>query len=310
MPTVDNIKASLAAREAANLADPDISERHGREKGRARKLILAKLTQYSQEYLPLPEIKKFGKINDDCARYVRGRVVDLLRNAPLTHGMNAAMIFASTDDLGDRMKNCWHLMLGSGNRERTEQKLYRYSGKNASDLMKTYSGGGEKSATFDAASRPFYAALNYSFAAYGGSSGYGKTHLILKHVLRFNATFTFEDSFGVSSRHKDRSHKLLANYHNMYPIILNVKRGEQDKQGDAEHDVLKSMIDHALGLKQPPMEEFDGRQYVEAQIPGDILYGRDIEKVVIAKSEVPVGSTAYKNLLKFCKRHRLMYEVV
>jgi hypothetical protein len=45
----------------------------------------------------------------------------------------------------------------------------------------------------------------------------------MKKVLIFNATFTYADSFDVESGHKDQGHKLLGNYHNVYPIINNVR---------------------------------------------------------------------------------------
>jgi hypothetical protein len=38
------------------------------------------------------------------------------------------------------------------------------------------------------------------------------------------------------------------------------------------------MIDYALGRKAKPGEEFDGKQYVEAQVPGDILFGKCVKR--------------------------------
>jgi len=312
MQSYEEILASLASREATSAVDPDIGSRHGKEKMMARKLILAKLRQYESEYRRLPVITEHGGIGDAAARAVRRRVVNLLRNAPLTHGFKVDTIFSNTDDLGDKMKNCWHLKLGGSLRERAEERLFQYSGPLATDQMKKYSAGGEKSDTFHANTRPFYAALNYSNAKYGGSSSYGKTHLVMKHIMRFNATFTYCDSFGVTSTHTDNSQQMLANYHNMYPIILNVMRGERSKSNPSQNDadILKSMIDYALELKSAPDEEFGGSHYVEAQIPGDIVYSRDIEKVVVASAEVNLGSQAGKNFKKFCKKHNLKIEIV
>ena len=85
----------------------------------------------------------------------------------------------------------------------------------------------------------------------------------MKKVLIFKATFTYADSFDVESGHKDQGYKLLGNYHDVYPIINNVRAGGKDSDGADYYDVLKSMIGYALGRKAKPDEEFGGKQYVE-----------------------------------------------
>ncbi len=303
---------TLAAREASFVADLDISERHGVEKRNARLRIQAKLAEYWNEYYFLPLLQTPGlivnkKLTDEGGRVVRAKVVELLRTAPLNHGFKAGVMFSNTWDIGNSMKNCYHLDMGSKLRDRTEAQLFRYDGANATGQMSTHSHGGKDSPTFSANSRPLYAALNYSRAKYGGSSFYGKTHLVLRDVLRFNATFTHTDSFKVSTDVGDQSYKFLANYHNVYPLINNVHNGEADTTGGNYYDILKSMIDHALHWQpKPPDEEFDGSQYIEAQIPGDILYARDVLKVVVANSEYAPTSRVGKNLTKFAVKHNLL----
>ena len=132
----------------------------------------------------------------------------------------------------------------------------------------------------------------------------------MKKVLIFNATFTYADSFDVESGHKDQGYKLLGNYHNVYPIINNVRAGGKDSDGADYYDVLKSMIDYALGLKAKPDEEFDGKLYVEAQVPGDIVFSRDIEIVCVATAEHPATSVVGKNLAKFAAKHCLRYKCI
>ena len=257
----NRVLGTLGAREAASLADPDIAERHGVEKRKARLRIMAKMAEFWKEYRSLPFLQTYGliedgKLTDQGGRRVREKVVELLRAAPLTHGFPPNVVFASGHDIGARLKNCWHLNLGSGIRERPEPHLFRYDAPNATPQMQTFSSGGQSSPTFEANTRPFYAALNYSRAKWGGSSRYGKTHFILKNHMRFNATFLSEDSFGVESHHKADSVKHLANYQNVYPLILDVRAGGKDSQNADIYDILKSMIDHALGLTTPPDEEF------------------------------------------------------
>jgi hypothetical protein len=313
--TREQILGTLAGREAASMADPDIAERHGVEKRKARLRIMAKMAEFWGEYRNLPFLQTPGlilndKLTDRGGRRVREKVVELLRSAPLTHGFPPNVVFANSHDIGERLKNCWHLNMGSGNRERTETHLFRYDAANATPQMQTYSAGGQRSATFQPNTRPFYAALNYSRATWGGSSRYGKTHFILKNHMRFNATFLSEDSFGVESNYKADSVKHLSNYHNVYPLILDVRAGRKDSQNADICDILKSIIDHALGLKQPPNEEFTGSEYIEAQIPGDILIGRDIEKVVVYTPDVPRGSKVGKNIDKFAAKHCLLIKYV
>jgi hypothetical protein len=309
-PTREQILGSLASREAASLADPDIAERHGVEKRKARLRIMAKVHEFWPEYRNLPYLQTpglvdQGKLTDKGGRRVREMVVKLLREAPLTHGFPPNIVFQDSHDIGERLKNCWHLNLGSGTRERTEAHLFRYNGANATPQMQTFSHGGTASANFQPNTRPLYAALNYSRAKYGGSSRYGKTHFILKDHMRFNSTFLSEDSFGVESKHKANSVDHLANYQNVYPLILDVKDGS-----GGDFDILKSIIDHALGLKQPPDEEFDGAQYIEAQIPGDLVIARDIDKVVVCVADVPRTSKVGKNIEKFAVKNNLLIKFV
>lgn len=308
--TREQILGTLGGREATSMADPDIAELHGVEKRKARLRIMAKIEEYWPEYrnlplLQLPGLVEKGKLTDKGARRIREKVVALLREAPLTHGFPPNIIFAEGNDPGEGMKNCWHLNLGSGNRERTETNLFRYDAPTATPQMQTLSHGGNKSATFQPNTRPFYAALNYSRARFGGSSGYGKTHFILKNHMRFNATFLSEDSFGVDNKHKAASVRHLANFHNVYPLIIDVHAGEA-----GSFDILKSMIDCALGLRPPPDEEFDGAQYVEAQIPGDILFARDVEKVVVFVGDVPRGSKVAKRIEKFAAKNCMLIKYV
>ena len=123
--------------------------------------------------------------------------------------------------------------------------------------------------------------------------------------MRFNATFLNEDSFGVQNKHGADSVKHLANYMNVYPLILDVNDGS-----GGSYDILKSMIDHALGLKAAPDEEFDGAQYIEAQIPGDVLISRDIDKVVVYANDVPRGSKIGKNIEKFAAKNNLLIKFI
>lgn len=310
LQTREQILGTLASRESAFAADPDIAERHGVEKRKARLRIMAKIEEYWPQYRNLPLLQasgliEKGKLTDKGGRRVRSEVVALLRAAPLTHGFNPAIVFGDGNDPGDRMKNCWHLNLGSGNRERTEKNLFRYDGVGSTPQMQTLSHDGKASPTFQPNTRPFYAALNYSRAKFGGSSGYGKTHFILKDHLRFNATFLSEDSFGVDNKHKANSFRHLANYHNVYPLIIDVKAG-----ADGSFDILKSLIDCALGLKAPPDEEFDGRSYIEAQIPGDILFSRDVEKIVVNGADVSRDSKVGKRIDKFAAKNNLLLKYV
>lgn len=314
-PTRENVLGALASRDAAFMADKDISERHHAEKHQARLRIAAKLAQHWASYKTLPALQKVGyvangKLTTDGARHVRSLVVKLLRAAPLTHGFDPKVWFGTTSDVGDRMKNCWHLNLGSGRREKTETSLFRYDHARATPQMTTHAHGGKASASFEAATRPFYAALNYARARHGGSSGWGKTHLVLKDHLRFNATFTCVDSFGIEAKHADKSWQHLANYHNPYPILIGVSDGAPDSTNVPTCDVLKSMIDHATGLSQPPAEEFDGRQYVEAQIPGDILFARDVLRVVVDRVTVPPDSTHGKRCKAFARQHGLLIDFI
>ena len=316
VPTREEILGTLASREASSLADQDISERHGQQKRKARLRIADKLEEHWSTYGALPFFKKRGrtdskgKLAADGARAVRAEVVRLLREAPLTHGFKPELWFSASDDVGARMRNCWHLNMGSGLREKTESTLFRYDGAGATPQMKNLSAGGNKTAAFQPNTRPFYASLNYSGARYGGSSSYGKSHMILRSHMRFNATFTRCDSFAVQSARGDSAWKEMGNYHNVYPVIIGVSDGGLDSQGQPTLDVLKSMIDHALDLVRTPLEEFDGSQYVEARIPGDIVYSRDVEKLVIDRVAVAPDGTIGKRCKAFAKKHSLAIEFI
>jgi hypothetical protein len=314
MATREETLGSLAGREASSMADVDIAARHGKEKRQARLCIARKLWQHWDEYknlalFKLPGRLDKGRLTDEGARAVRAEVVRLLRAAPLTHGFNPSLWFGTTDDVGARMRNCWHLNMGSGLRELTEKHLFRYDRAGATPQMQTMAAGGKASPTFQPNTRPFYASLNYSGARYGGSSAYGKSHMILRDHMRFNA-FTRCDSFVVENASKVDSWKELANYHNVYPVIVGAPDGSLDGEGKASFDVLKSLIDHALGRASTPMQEFDGSQYIEAQIPGDLVYARDVEKIVIDRTTVSPTGQIGKRCKSFAKAHGLAIDFI
>jgi hypothetical protein len=104
----DEILASLASREAASAAHGDIIGRHMSEKRQARLRIQAKIKEFWDEYKVVPLLAKpdlLGKrgLTDEGGRFVRSKVVELLRDAPLPM---ASPLPRCSARLGTSVKKC------------------------------------------------------------------------------------------------------------------------------------------------------------------------------------------------------------
>jgi hypothetical protein len=304
--------AKAAERLAAFVTDADVKRWH--QKGGPKKGFT------------VPEM-----LLEDC--------VKVLQDAPLTINIEPHKFFGSKV-AGDKVQSIWNRLRskapGYGDaRETAEQLMFAYDdgdqqvgGVNVGQAIRLYGGtqglgadGQPRSGTFVADMRPKYAGVNFTWATCGAACAYGLSHFVLKSYLRLNAVFAPRDSFGVESRSQ------LGTYFNMYPVLAHC----------AEY-VLAQILGSARNrvppgapspVPQKPVMYYEqdkggdnskGSEYIEAILHTEVIFGRDVESLRIAHSEVKdttsgdpssgkiwtvKKTTIQKNIDAFAKQHNL-----
>jgi hypothetical protein len=247
----------------------------------------------------------------DKAAGLLQKCIAKLQTSDLTININSTVFF-SAPVTNSQYGNCWQRQLGSGQRNDVERRLLDYGGANTptskwvfpkalnttsatrddqnARLQKVTSEikargdlgdlGALRSSGY-AGMRPKYAGVNFTGYPNGAAAvdAYGKSCLILKNVLRFNATYTAEDSFGLPKIVSLAPY--VATYLNLAPLIRYANTGLLD--------VLVSSTQ--LTYRPPkslPTRSDDPSQvlYFEAQLHCDINFSRDVELLVISQSEL------------------------
>jgi hypothetical protein len=161
-------------------------------------------------------------------------------------------------------------------RNRTEEVLFGYSDrKNHTggkpgifDRLKKF-GNYIDNPEFAPSMRPKYGALNFTNHQFGAAPTWGRSFMVLKEHVKHNCTFTDFDSFKYES--SPAGGLKVATFTQMDRIITNLNPNMLDK--------LNTMIS-TLGSRLEP------RNYIEAQIHGDIRFNRDVAKMYIDTSDV------------------------
>lgn len=107
-----------------------------------------------------------------------------------------------------------------------------------------------------------YGCINLYGTNYGCSSAnaYGESHMILKSNVKKRCSFICGDSSGMQPH--------IANFENFYQLLLYLN---------------DSTIQNLIRIVKGEKIQEDNYLYVEVQIHGDVLWNRDIEKIVIDK---------------------------
>jgi hypothetical protein len=275
---------------------------------------------------------------DAAVKTLLDRMLKRLEDAPLTININAGHWFLS-DIKSNEFLNTWERvdrnLGGKGaaydrSRERVEQNLFHYGepGRLAASVpdaaagrIKEYGDSAER--TFEApfggykagdkpklpkcpGMRPRYAALNYANCLRGGAGNqaYGYSQFVLRTYLRFNATYTHCDSFGVAMKVSEVTQQVdeLCAFHNLRPLIIYATNGVLEE--------LKKAVDDPM---RRPIEVLEGKHYIEAQLHGDVLFDRDIECLRVCLSELEAASRSEakakrENLKKFTRRFDIPLE--
>ncbi|SEB07066.1 DUF3626 domain-containing protein [Pedobacter hartonius] len=219
------------------------------------------------------------KVSPLDAENVLDKMVKTLQYSELTINFRGHRFF------DENIKERWLNVFETGNtqhymerRDKLEEKFFDYSNKrwqagpkDVIDRIETY--GKYNSGTniyFEPSLRPKYGALNFARLTNGPAYFFGSSYMILKQYVKHNCTFTDTDSFTYIHDERDAT-TLLANYHNLHRLIVNMKE-----------DMLTVLHDIANGLFL--VDKYRG--YIEAQIHGDILFSRDVEKMCIDNFEI------------------------
>jgi hypothetical protein len=143
--------------------------------------------------------------------------------------------------------------------------------------------------TFAGLMRPRYSAVNFGKHKAGAATLYGQSHFVLKAYLRFNSTYSHVDTFDDSANNGN-----LCCYHNLYKII-----------SACDDDFLDALIRCATQPGATYSSDAEGTRIIEAQIHADVLFNRDVEKMIVSIKEAPLGGPIYHNVKKFAERHRI-----
>lgn len=125
------------------------------------------------------------------------------------------------------------------------------------------------------AERPKYGALNWGRCAAGAAPRYGPSFFTLAEHVKTRATFTYGDSSSKSHLGlgtTDAMGKPMVDLWAHFPLLLKAARG-------------------AAAL--PP-------QYLEAQIHGELLFARDVERLTVSPIDAPPGSALAAQIAQQC----------
>lgn len=138
--------------------------------------------------------------------------------------------------------------------------------------------------------RPVYFAWNCGNAVVGGAPHYGWSYFVAKPGLLRQCTISAGDSF--NSSFAAGGYKVtMAGY--LDQLI-----------GDLEPDILKSIYEMATGKK--PVCELPNNKYIELQAMG--VSWRNIEKMVLDRSDVPPGSQIERDWEAFAQAKGITVE--
>jgi hypothetical protein len=183
-------------------------------------------------------------------------------------------------------------------RDGVEMEFGRYAGGQASTLKNAKTAqdriaqyGVKTSLDFRGRVRPRYAALDFGMFKEGAAPKYGKSYLVLKDYMKHNATYIHRDSFEVKLDLMNRKaeygdqvktlDEVTATYFELGKILLY-----------CEAPMLKKIYAYAAGLYGPGTEDkiLLGIVYIEAHLHADIEFKRDVESVVISRTEMTNGT--------------------
>lgn len=267
--------------------------------------------------------------------------VALLQNAPLTINIEPHIWFAKANK-STSISNFWERMAVKGGgyaapREEAEELMFGYQDEGREV---TFERGGETHTVnvgegisrhgnsmglnmdtgvpynpqFVPSMRPKSSAVNYALAQCGAAPDYGRSHFVLRYAMRFNATYTHRDAFGVERREQ------VSTWHNLYRTLRYVADYVLVailERTRAPHDVPMFPPSY---LKSSGGDGSKGSQYIEAAVHADIDMRRDIECLRVASIELTdkrtgdpkanktwtvKGSTMRKNLLAFARRNQI-----
>ncbi|GAP37599.1 DUF3626 domain-containing protein [Piscinibacter sakaiensis] len=277
-----------------------------------------------------------------AADYWLQQCILVLQQAPLTINIEPFKFFGAAVS-GDRVQSIWNRLRSKGPgytdfREGAEQTMFGYddgdgtvNGVNVGQDIKKYgstggmgANGQPRSHSFVGDMRPKYAGVNFSWASCGAACTYGMSHFVLKDYLRMNAAYAPRDSFGVESRSQ------IGSFFNLEPILANCATYvlEQIMQS------ARTRVPPGPPANPPVMPIFfhekakggdgsKGSDYIEAILHTEVVFGRDVEVLRIARQEVrdtktgdPIKNktwtvkkaTIEKNIKAFSKQHGVKVE--
>ncbi len=278
--------ARLAARDAASLKGMGIESTADDDKIAAMSRIIGDLD------IPITQ-----------ARFVYDRLIRQLREADLTINLQAYKFFNSEPKGQGYVSqfaggNTW----GDGGyiamRDEAEEAMFDYSGASTSTAPsavrdRVTSLGKRSSTEFQGAMRPKYAALNFANLTYGSAPQWGKSYVVLKTVLKHNATFVHTDSFDMAGSATQRAalSTKVANFLNMQKLIVNMSPSMLDA-------LYKVTNGHDFGTITT-LPGLGSTAYVEAHVHSGVNFNRDIARLVISRTEL--SSTKTKTLALHAK---------
>lgn len=281
----NRVKARLAASDILSLTDHELEH-----------------TQVLDEVQVEFRLARDLKISVHESAEVRKQMIAHLRDSKLTINFEADALFKVPLNK-DIFENCFSRPRSKTymeHRDEVEEKMFDFSGnrgrlthKNAFSsaldsvttrikLFGTYDEGNNRS--FEPELRPKYAAINFEKQKFGAVAGdYGWSHMVLKEHVKHRCTFTDRDSFRYKSQ-PDIS-VYTADYFHMDRLLLHMHEA-----------ILKRLYKQVSGISLPP-DSIPMFKYIEAQIHGNLVFSRDIEKICIKKTDVSRDKRYYPDAL-------------
>jgi hypothetical protein len=174
---------------------------------------------------------------------------------------------------------------------------------------------------FQGQMRPRYGALDFAHCRYGGAGGrgYGNCYLVLKEYLKHTAIYLHTDSYwaknDIATRAGEYNHAITstrdvaATYFELEKILLY-----------CPPSLLQHIFDYAVGRKILGSERALSAHalcpnYIEMQLQSDVLFGRDVERLMLCKRSLAdltldQQTLVQKNIARFSHKHGVPVQYV
>ena len=141
--------------------------------------------------------------------------------------------------------------------------------------------------------RPVYTGVNLGNFLMGAAEEYGHCYMVLKQSVKTRVTYSHKDTYASSGEH----------------IVKNIGTPKLLEGVIADMDLKKfeKIMDFALG--KAPVQGLGQSEYLEGHVHGMVDFKKDVERIVVDRSEVPGGSRLDEHIKRLCKNFNIKLSV-